>query len=364
MVHAHDLSEPWQAQRRGPRWFVLLLGVVVFALFGAVVGYAYLRGLPGMGSEPPLIRAAAGPYRVAPADRGGIVVPNAKSSIVTVLRPQTEPPRVERLLPVEPTTPLEAPEPEVAENPLVAAPAAPAADTTGVSDPTAAPDAAERLAAPEADTEAVPSQPYPRSRPAAPEPVAEAEPVAETVAALSTVEPPVPPPPAPVVATPVVPEPPAAASPPRSVQPQPVAPPAAAPPPPAAQAQPPAATAPTPPPAATNAPQRLVRTAPAGTASPTALASIRPAAGAGVYRLQLAAVRSEGGLTQAWADLRQRYAAALGGVNPQVERTDTTSGPLFRLQAGPFGSREAAADACSMIRGSGGQCFIVGPVAQ
>ena len=361
MVHAHDLSEPWQAQRRGPRWFVLLLGVVVFALFGAVVGYAYLRGLPGMGSEPPLIRAAAGPYRVAPADRGGIVVPNAKSSIVTVLRPQTEPPRVERLLPVEPATPLEAPEPDVAEEPAVAAraatpdePAAGAEPPAQVApDAAAAPDLAERLAAPEADTETVPRQPYPRSRPAAPEPVAEAEPAAATVAALPPVAPAAPPQPASVEAATIAPEPPApvqAPAPlPRSVQAEPAAPPA-----------------PSPAPAVGNAPQRLVRTppAPAPTPAPTALASIRPAAGAGVYRLQLAAVRSEGGLTQAWADLRQRYAAALGGVNPQVERTDTTSGPLFRLQAGPFGSREAAADACSMIRGSGGQCFIVGPVAQ
>ena len=84
----------------------------------------------------------------------------------------------------------------------------------------------------------------------------------------------------------------------------------------------------------------------------------------GYLRLQLAAVRSEGGLTQAWADLRQRYPAALGSVSPQVERTDTTSGPLYRLQAGPFSNREAAANACGAIRADGGQCFIVGPIAQ
>ena len=108
-------------------------------------------------------------------------------------------------------------------------------------------------------------------------------------------------------------------------------------------------------------PQRLVRADPAAGAAP---APQRPASGVGIYRLQLAAVRSEGGLTQAWADLRQRFPAALGGVNPQVERTDTTSGPLFRLQAGPFTSRESAANACGSIRGSGGQCFIVGPIGK
>ena len=86
-------------------------------------------------------------------------------------------------------------------------------------------------------------------------------------------------------------------------------------------------------------------------------------AGAGVYRLQLTAVRSESGLTKAWADLRDRYPAALASVSPEVERTQTSSGPLFRLQAGPFSTREAAANACGAIRSTGGQCFIVGPIA-
>jgi cell division septation protein DedD len=100
------------------------------------------------------------------------------------------------------------------------------------------------------------------------------------------------------------------------------------------------------------APQRLAR---------VDTTTARQAIGSGIYRLQLVAVRSEGGLTQAWADLRQRH-PALNAVNPQVERTDTSSGPLFRLQAGPFTSREAAANACGSIRAAGGQCFIVGPI--
>jgi hypothetical protein len=336
MVHAHDLSEPWQAQRRGQGWFLLLIGVVVFALFGAVVGYAYMRGLPGIGGEPPVIRAAEGPYRTAPADRGGLAVPNAKSNIVTVLRPQNEPPRVERLLPAERAAPLESPEPETVEEPPVAVLSAP--ESAAPPTPAAAP-TAEPAVAPEDAGTAVTGAPFPRSRPAPPEPVAEVAPEQPTISALPQIEP--------------------AAAPPAAVVPEPPAPPSV---PPAAQAEPrpqPAATPPNPTQDMGNGePQRLVRTA------PTTLATVRPAAGGGIYRLQLAAVRSEGGLTQAWADLRQRYPVALGGVNPQVERTDTTSGPLFRLQAGPFGSREAAADACSTIRGSGGQCFIVGPIAQ
>ena len=59
----------------------------------------------------------------------------------------------------------------------------------------------------------------------------------------------------------------------------------------------------------------------------------------------------------------QKVPSALGAVNSQVERTDTSSGPLYRLQAGPFPNREAAANACASIRAAGGQCFIVGPLA-
>lgn len=331
MVDANGVVEPWQEQRRGRGWFVLLLGVVVFAAFGAVVGYAYFRGLPGIGGEPLLIEAAEGPYRLAPSNRGGLAVPNANSSIVTVLRPRSEPPRVERLLPPEAATALESAEPDTeAEAPITTlatrdgATGTPAAggETAGVPAPGAL---------------------YPRSKPVVPEPVVSVEPADTTISPVEPSAPPLeaatdrepgadaPDPPPPEVAT--------------SESPTTLA----VPPPQALPAPPPS-------PAPASAPQRLVRVDPA---EPTAL---RPAAGGGIYRLQLAAVRSDGGLTQTWADLRQRYPAALGGVNPQVERTDTTSGPLFRLQAGPFVSREAAVDACGSIRGSGGQCFIVGPI--
>ena len=327
MVDANELMEPWQEQRRGRGWFVLLLGVVVFAVFGAVVGYAYWRGLPGIGGEPPLIKAEEGPYRLAPSDRGGLAVPNANSSIVTVLRPHGDPPRVEQLLPPEAATPLESAEPDIDAAPPITALATPD-DGSGAS---AAPDAtpASPLDAGETTGAVVSGTPYPRSKPPQPEPVADLEQAETTISALPPVEPAAPPAESTAVVAP-----------------------------PEAQEAPAAVPAPASEPAVpASAPQRLVRV------DPAVPATVRPAAG-GVYRLQLAAVRSEGGLTQAWAELRQRYPDALGGVNPQVERTDTTSGPLFRLQAGPFTSREAASDACGSIRGSGGQCFIVGPIGQ
>ncbi len=112
MLDARGVMEPWQEPRHGRGWLILLLGITVFAAFGAVVGYAYFKGLPGIGGEPPLIKAQEGPYRHAPSDRGGLAVPNTNSSIVTVLRPQNEPPRVERILPAETSPALESAEPD------------------------------------------------------------------------------------------------------------------------------------------------------------------------------------------------------------------------------------------------------------
>src|SRR3954451_13554992 len=93
--------QPYEEQPQNRGWWILFLGVAVFALFGGVVGYAYFQGLPGIGGEPVLLRADTRPYRHAPSERGGLEVPNMSSSIVSVLRPRGEPPRVERLLPPE-----------------------------------------------------------------------------------------------------------------------------------------------------------------------------------------------------------------------------------------------------------------------
>ena len=88
VLDAKGVMEPYEEPRQARGWLILLLGIVVFAAFGGVVGYAYYKGLPGIGGEPPLIKAERGAYRRAPDERGGLAVANANSSIVTVLRPQ------------------------------------------------------------------------------------------------------------------------------------------------------------------------------------------------------------------------------------------------------------------------------------
>ena len=186
MLDARGVMEPWQEPRHGRGWLILLLGITVFAAFGAVVGYAYFKGLPGIGGEPPLIKAQEGPYRHAPSDRGGLAVPNTNSSIVTVLRPQNEPPRVERILPAETSPALESAEPDADIETTAVPPDQPLAslntpeeDAAATLDPT--------------DPAAAIALPYPRSKPVPPEPVVEAEPIETTISALPQVEPAAPP---------------------------------------------------------------------------------------------------------------------------------------------------------------------------
>lgn len=347
MLDAKGVMEPYQEPRKSGGWLTLVLGTLVFAVFGAVVGYAYFNGLPGLGGEPPVIRADTEPYRRAPGERGGLEVANSSSSIVNVLRPQGEPPRVERLLPPETPVAVEEPEPEpppaLEARPPSPAPTQQAAAPSPPAPPAAAPETPEPAAPARAPvTAAAPEPPASPSVLPAPEALpAPEEPAAGEQTAATPEEVPAPPVGAPIpLVKPAPPQQVAAAEPPaRAATPPPSAQRAAAP-------QRPAAP-----------PQRQARV------EPTAPTPPAPSGGS-VYRLQLAAVRSDAGLTQAWAQLRQRYAAVLGSVDPRIERVDTTTGPLFRLQAGPFTSREAASNACGSIRAGGGQCFIVGPVAQ
>src|SRR4051794_41942597 len=78
--------EPYEEPRQARGWLILLLGIVVFAAFGVVVGYAYYKGLPGIGGEPPLIKAEPGAYRRAPGERGGFGGRKAKTSPLTPFR--------------------------------------------------------------------------------------------------------------------------------------------------------------------------------------------------------------------------------------------------------------------------------------
>ncbi len=386
------------APRRG-RWALWLAALVVFGLFGGVVWYAYVEGLAGLGGEPPLIRAEAGPYKHVPNDRGGLDVANQSASVIDVFRPPPETPRAEALPP--------APEPAPSVDPTASEPrleAAPDAPDPASLPPVRAEPPPPPPPAPEPVQTATPApEPLPIPPAARAEPAPAAEPSAPPVAAA---EPP-PPPPEPVPAPEEepaaigsggripVPKPSILAAVPEeeTAPPERPAPPAALeardepppPPPPrrAARAEPPprpvTATPPArprperqpvaaqrrpveppPPPPRRTQPSTNRQTAAIEPAVPTAPIVPPSPPRSSAYRLQLLALRSEGAMTQAWSQLRQRYPTVLSDLSPSVERIATVSGTMYRLQAGPFASREAATDACSAIQQQGGQCFVVG----
>jgi cell division septation protein DedD len=80
-----------------------------------------------------------------------------------------------------------------------------------------------------------------------------------------------------------------------------------------------------------------------------------------VFRLQLVAVRDEAAALRAWDMFRGRHAGVLGVLEPAIERVETASGVLYRLQAGPFRDRAAAEAACEELKRQNGDCFVVNP---
>ncbi len=91
-----------EARARGKGAGRLLAGValVVLAGFVAAVWYAYDQGVKqGATITPPLIKADTGPTKVRPNDPGGLVVPDQDKLIYRAIEGESEPQRVERLLP-------------------------------------------------------------------------------------------------------------------------------------------------------------------------------------------------------------------------------------------------------------------------
>lgn len=310
--------------RRAP-WPMALATLAVFGLFGYVVWYAYLQDSDGLGGEPPLVRAQAGPYKHVPDDRGGLQVSNQAASVIDVFRPAPKVPPAEVL-----SQPADArPDPRAGELRIATAPDAPDAS---LMPPPPAPVAATPDPAVVTTSATISAVPLPSS-PAA-DPTTSAEPLAALEA--RDIDP-------------------ATAASPRGAD--------------AARAVTATAARPVPPvkvtsPANPAAPAVWARSGSVASLEP-APSSIAPpsraaaAAAAGGYRLQLVALKSDSVVNQAWSQLQRRHPGVLGGLAPSVERVATTGGTMYRLQAGPFASRSAATEACVAMQAQGGQCFVV-----
>lgn len=343
------------ARARRGRLVALATMVAVFALFGAIVWYAWLESATLAEGEVPLLRASKEPWRVAPEDPGGLPVPNADRPIGRLLEGGGAGPQPERILPVEepdaralaalvaseaqaeglrsdeaPGPPRSLLVPPAEEEPVgpAAGPAAPETDLELGAEPVAT------VPEPAAGREAAAGEPHATGG-------GEPMPGALHATPLPAAEPPAPEEDAPATAA----GPATAARPaPASVPEQPAAPPA-----------PPAATPVTAaPPAAAPAVEE-----PKPPATPVRTAALPAARAAGV-RVQLAAVSRREGIERQWAAMQRRWREALDGRELAIEPLERGGRTLWRIQASGFASAAEAAAACRSIREQGGDCFVVG----
>ncbi len=89
--------------------------------------------------------------------------------------------------------------------------------------------------------------------------------------------------------------------------------------------------------------------------APVQTAVMPRASGGGGWRIQLGAFANPDTAGKLWARLSTR--PGLTGLQSFV----TKAGPVNRLQAGPFATRAAAANACQAAKAAGSACFTVAP---
>jgi hypothetical protein len=333
-----------EAHQRPRRSRFLLVGLPVFAVFAAFGVFAWLAYQENARvpvGEPPLVKAAAGPFKLAPDDPGGREVAD-QGEINALLSDEPGPALPERVLPLPeepraPTLTVAVPdEPEPAASPGQSP--APAGEPDG-----AAKEAEAALARLLADVGSQARSPEQRAAPVE-------QPAAPATAAAVPARPPTPPPP--VVDAPAA---------------------VTGDPPPAAQADRPSSEAdealtrllaevagePVPPNAQASAP---------ASQPPRAVAAIAPAervsrqgAGSAGYRIQLAAVRNEADARRAWAGLVERLGSLVADYEPYYQRAETPNGVFYRIQAGSFASERAADAVCVEVQRRNASCFVVAP---
>ena len=74
-----------------------------------------------------------------------------------------------------------------------------------------------------------------------------------------------------------------------------------------------------------------------------------------VYRVQLAASRSEEYIHRDWSSYQKRYADIFGGLDASVERAEVGEDKTvwYRLRVGPFASEASAKELCEKLRARG-----------
>jgi len=322
-------AEPVRS-RRSRKGLIAVASVFAMAAAGVALALNYTGGEGGAGGEPPLIKAAAEPAKVAPQNPGGVDIPNQNKQIYE---------RTDAAKKPADANVVRQSEQPVDVNALLSANAA--AGAPGEQSP--ADDL--RLTMPEgfeAASQSIPGLAEPRRvktvavrpdgsvigagqpAPAQEEPAAQQQeivPTPETAAVTPSA-----PEPAPQVAEP--PRQPAERTAPLSIVPQ----------------------APQP------AQPTRVAAAEAAVPAPDTRPATAVAPRGGDFAVQLAARPSEAAARDSFAQLQRRY-ADLGSFEPMIRRAQVGERTVYRLRVGPM-SRDEATNLCSSLQSQGGDCFV------
>lgn len=84
--------------------------------------------------------------------------------------------------------------------------------------------------------------------------------------------------------------------------------------------------------------------------------------GAGGFRIQIGAMRTEEEARQVWESVRRKHGDVVAGKTMSISRVELGErGVFFRVYAGPLADRDAARDACAKLVRAGSGCLVVPP---
>lgn len=105
-----------------------------------------------------------------------------------------------------------------------------------------------------------------------------------------------------------------------------------------------------------------------GAVAEEAIADVKPTppanphgfAPSGIFRVQVAAFRSEEAAETAWSKSKQKNPALYAGADRHIQRADLgAKGIFYRLRVGSFDDRSKATAYCEAIKASGANCIVV-----
>lgn len=346
-AYSSEDMQPLQPRRSRGRLVAVMAALLVTG--GAVAGGLYWRksgaGFGGMAGAPPIVTADKTPLKVAPANPGGVEVPNQNRQIYDKGAPDGQSRVVDgREQPIDVREAARSmPQPSVSAR----APAAPEPSQSARPAPSNA-------------VSSVLGEPR-RIRSVAVRPDGTMFAAAATTASVSDAPPSLlpgntPPPPVPVTSIPVSGRAGAAASPAVALSP-------------AAGAGEPGGTAVSVlPPSRPKLDAKAVRAADAKPARAADEKPIRtgalatdkpekPAAGTARFVVQIAVRPTEEEARQAFGQLQDKYAAALDGRSARVTKAEVNGKTVHRVRVGPL-SKDDADALCSRLKSSGGSCFV------